>query len=63
MRDEIPTEIYDEMEKMADKYTYAVWKENLDACITTKLKERADYFRELKKNVENKIEKETTENE
>lgn len=63
MRDEVPAEIYDEIEKMADKYTYSTWKENLDACIAEHMKNRADYFRELKKNVENKIEKETTENE
>lgn len=63
MRDEVPAEIYDEIEKMTDKYTYSTWKENLDACIAEHMKNRADYFRELKKNVENKIEKETTENE
>ena len=63
MRDEVPAEIYEEIEKMADKYTYSTWKENLDACIAEHMKNRADYFRELKKNVENKIEKETTENE
>lgn len=63
MRDEVPTEIYDEMNKTAEKYTYAEWKDGLNAYVEEKLKERADYFRELKKNVENKIEKETVENE
>ena len=63
MRDEIPSEIYDEMEKMNDRYTYQTWRDNLDSYMAEQLKTRADYFRELKKNVENKIEKQTAENE
>lgn len=59
MRDEIPEEIYKQMDAISDKYTYHTWKDNLDAYITEQFNVRADYFAELKKNVENKIEKET----
>jgi hypothetical protein len=63
MRDEVPAEIYAEMDKMNDKYTYNAWKENIDKFITKLLAERVDEFNTFKKKIEDKIEKENDNNE
>ena len=58
MRDEVPSEIYDEMLKMNDKYTYDNWKDGLDKFISKIFKERVDEFNAFKKRIEDKIKKE-----
>ena len=63
MRDEVPVEIYEEMGKMENKYTYSQWKENIDKFITKVFRERVDEFNMFKKRIEDKIEKEVENNE
>ncbi len=58
MRDEIPNEIYNEMEKTAEKYTYEKWNKNITNMISDIFEERRNYFISMKQTVENKIKKE-----
>lgn len=58
MRDEIPEEIYTEMKKTVEKYTYSKWNKNISDTINDIFEERRNYFNTMKKNVENKIKKE-----
>lgn len=58
MRDEIPPELFEEMEKTNQKYTYAQWKERLDEIMSEIFDKRKNEFIALKTNIANKTKKE-----
>jgi len=58
MRDEIPEEIYTEMKKTSEKYTYEEWNKNIYQMAQEIFDERRNHFLTIKKNVENKIKNE-----
>lgn len=58
MRDELPQEIYDDMDKTVKKYSYERWEHTLKDIIEEIFTKRKEEFESIKKNVENKIKNE-----